>query len=105
MNLVKLIEFLRNRLRALTLVCIAVLVLLALTDIIFVGNDEAHTPVEHIPAFWSLFGFFGCVVIIIASKWFGHAGIMVREDYYEEGLADVAPAASEHGRTPKEHHD
>jgi len=37
-----------------------------------------------LPAFWSIFGFLGCVVIIIGSKWFGHAGIMTREDYYDE---------------------
>ena len=102
MNLAKLIEFLRNRLKAVTLACIAVLLLLALADVIFVGNSEAHTPVEHIPAFWSLFGLAGCVVIIIISKWFGHAGIMVREDYYEQGAADSAP---DPGHTPKERHD
>jgi len=40
--------------------------------------------VEHLWGFWSVFGFLGCVVIIIVSKWFGHAGIMQREDYYDE---------------------
>ena len=99
MNLVKLIEFLRNRLKAVRLACIAVLVLLAAASILFVSKEEAHTWAEkHVPAFWSVFGFVACVVIIIASKWFGHAGIMVREDYYE---TDSAPAAS----TSKEHHD
>ena len=84
MNLVKIIQFLRDRLKTVTLVCIAVLVLLALADIFLVSNDEAHTPAEHFPAFWSIFGFVGCVLIIIFSKWFGHAGIMTREDYYDE---------------------
>ena len=84
MKLAKLIEFLRNRLKAVTLVCIAVLGLLALADIFLVSNDEAHTAVERFPAFWSIFGFLGCVLIIIVSKWFGHAGIMTREDYYDE---------------------
>jgi hypothetical protein len=84
MNLAKLIEFLRNHLKAVRLGCIAVLVLLALADILFVGNGEAHTKAEHFPAFWSIFGFVGCVLIIILSKWFGHAGIMTREDYYDE---------------------
>lgn len=105
MNLAKLIEFLRNRLRAVKVACIAVLVLLALADILFVGNGEAHTKAEHFPAFWSLFGFFGCVAIVILSKWFGHAGIMVREDYYEQGLSDPAPAAPEDRRTLKERHE
>jgi hypothetical protein len=84
MKLAKLIEFLRNRLKAVKLVCIAVLVLLAAADILFVSNDKAHTAAEHFPAFWSIFGFVGCVLIIILSKWFGHLGIMTREDYYED---------------------
>ena len=84
MKLAKLIEFLRNRLKAVTRVCIAVLVLVAAADILFVGKDEAHTAAEHFPAFWSIFGFIGCVLIVIISKWFGHAGIMTREDYYDE---------------------
>jgi hypothetical protein len=108
MNLVKFIEFLRKHLRGVTLACIAVLVLLAGADILFVNNDEAHTRIEHFPAFWSIFGFVACVLIIIASKWFGHAGIMVSEDYYDQPLGDVnttGSAAPEDGRAPKEHHD
>jgi len=84
MRLAKLIEYLRNRLKAVKLVCIAVLVLLALADAIFVSKAKAHTPIEHIPAFWSIFGFIGCAVLILVSKWYGHLGIMTREDYYED---------------------
>ena len=29
------------------------------------------------------------MLIIILSKWFGHAGIMMREDYYEQPLRDA----------------
>ena len=43
MKLVKLIEFLRDRLKTVMLGCIAVLVLLVLADILFVDKDEAHT--------------------------------------------------------------
>ena len=84
MKLAQLIQFLRDRLKAVTLVCIAVLALLALADIFLVGKGEAHTRIEHIPAFWSIFGFIGCVLIIVLSKWYGHLGIMTREDYYED---------------------
>jgi hypothetical protein len=84
MKLAKLIEFLRDRLKAVKLVCIGVLVLLAVADIVFVGSAKAHTAIEHIPAFWSIFGFIGCVLIIVISKWYGHLGIMTREDYYED---------------------
>jgi hypothetical protein len=84
MRLAQLIKFLRDRLKAVTLACIGVLVLLALADIFLVGNDEAHTAVERFPAFWSVFGFAGCAVLVILSKWYGHMGIMTREDYYED---------------------
>ncbi len=95
MKLAQLIEFLRNRLKAVTLVCLAVLALLALADILFVDKEHAHTWAEkHVPAFWSVFGFIGCVLIIIFSKWFGHAGIMTREEYYEDGRSEASEERS-----------
>jgi len=84
MKLVRLIEFLRNRLKTVVRVCFGLLALLIVVDALLVDKEHAHTRMEHFPAFWSIFGFLGCVVIIIASKWFGHAGIMTREDYYDE---------------------
>lgn len=86
MKLVRLIEWLRNRLKLLVRLSFVLLALLVVIDAIpaLVDKHEAHTKLEHIPGFWSLFGFVACVVIIIASKWFGHAGIMQREDYYDE---------------------
>jgi hypothetical protein len=84
MKLVKIIEFLRNRLKTVVRVCFGVLALLILVDAFFVNKEHAHTGPEHFPAFWSVFGFVGCVLIILLSKWFGHAGIMTRENYYDE---------------------
>ncbi len=84
MRLAKLIEFLRNRLQTVVRVCLAVLGLLILADALFVNKEPAHTAPEHWPAFWSVFGFVGCAVIVLVSKWYGHAGIMTREDYYDE---------------------
>lgn len=85
MKLVSVIEFFRRHLRATIRVCLVVLALVALADAIpaIVSKDEAHTKLEHLPAFWSLFGFAACVLIVIGSKAFGHAGIMTREDYYD----------------------
>jgi len=82
MRLAKLIEFLRARLKQVVRVCYGVLALLIAADI-FVSKEHAHTGPEHIPGFWSVFGLVGCLVIILASKWYGHLGIMTREDYYE----------------------
>jgi drug/metabolite transporter (DMT)-like permease len=84
MKLVQFIEFLRNRLKTVIRICFGLLALLILADAFLVDKEHAHTRLEHLPAFWSIFGFIGCVVIIIGSKWFGHAGIMTREDYYDE---------------------
>ena len=49
-------------------------------------------PVEHhgaawdaIPAFWALFGFVGCAVIVLASKALGHALLQRPEDWYDDG--------------------
>lgn len=95
MNLAKLIAFLRDRLKAVKLVCIGVLVLLAALDILFVSHEEAHTAIEHFPAFWSIFGFIGCALIIVLSKWYGHLGIMTREDYYED-KPSAAPEERKH---------
>jgi hypothetical protein len=84
MKLVKLIEFLRNRLKLIKLVSLVVLALIVTVDILLVNKEDAHTPPEHWPLFWPVFGFIGCALIILLSKWFGHAGIMTREDYYDE---------------------
>lgn len=84
MKLVQLIEYLHNRLKTVIRVCLGVLALVVLADAVLVNKAEAHTKWEHFPGFWAVFGFVGCALIIILSKWYGHAGIMTREDYYEE---------------------
>ncbi len=86
MKLVQLIEFLRKRLKVVVWIGYAVLGALVLIDALpfLVDKEHAHTKVEHLPGFWSVFGFIACTLIIFVSKWFGHAGIMQREDYYDE---------------------
>ncbi len=86
--IVKLIDFLRDRLKTVIRISYAFLALMVVLDI-FVDKQHAHTRIEHIPGFWALFGFVACVVIIIVSKWYGHVKwfgcfrIMAREDYYD----------------------
>lgn len=65
---------------------LAALALLVLLDAIpgLVNKEHAHSAVECWPGFWAVFGLVGCIAIIILSKAFGHAGIMQREDYYDE---------------------
>jgi hypothetical protein len=82
--IVKLIDFFRDRLRLVIRLCYGGLALLVAWDALFVDKHHAHTAVEHYPGFWSLFGFVACVLIIFVSKWYGHLGIMTREDYYDK---------------------
>jgi hypothetical protein len=86
MKLIRLIEWLRQRLPAVVRVCLVALALLILVDAIpgLVDKEHAHTRFERWPAFWSMFGFVGCVLLIVVSKWFGHLGIMKDEDYYDD---------------------
>lgn len=86
MKLLRLLEFLHRHLKAVIRVSIAALVLLVIADAIpgIVSKHEAHTALERIPGFWSVFGFLSCVVLVIGSKAFGHCGIVRREDYYDE---------------------
>jgi hypothetical protein len=86
MKLVRLIEFLQQRIKLLIKLSYVVLALLVVADALpfIVHKEHAHTAPEHIPGFWSAYGFVACVLIIIVSKWFGHAGIMKRENFYDE---------------------
>lgn len=86
MNLVRIIEYLRDHVRTVVRVCCVLLVVLVVADAIpgLVDKEHAHTEAEHLPGFWSVFGLVACVAIILLSKAFGHAGIMTREDYYDE---------------------
>ena len=86
MSLLKIFEFLRSRLRLLVRSSFGVLALLIVLDAIpaVVDKHHAHTALERIPGFWSIFGFVACVLIIFLSKWYGKAGIMTREDRYDE---------------------
>jgi hypothetical protein len=87
MILVRLIEFLRARLRTVVRVAYVGLALLVVADalpFLVAKEHHAHTAAERLPGFWAGFGFLACTLIIFLSKWYGHAGIMKREDYYDE---------------------
>lgn len=82
--IVRIIEFFRARLKGTIRACLVLLALVVLWDVLFVPKEHVHTFMERLPGFWAVFGFVACVVIIIVSKWFGHLGIMTREDYYDD---------------------
>lgn len=86
MNLLRLIDFLRDRLPTVVRVGLAALAVLIALDAIpaVVDKEHAHTAAEHLPAFWAVFGLLGCLVLVVFAKSFGHAGVTKREDYYDE---------------------
>jgi len=114
MNLVRFIDFLRDRLSLVIKACLGLLALLVIADIarVFLSHgheaaasehaapahaaEAAHgfwTQLYHIaetwPVFWSVFGFIACVLIVYISKWYGHlkvgrTEIMAKEDFYNE---------------------
>lgn len=86
MKLDGVINFLRHPRHRLVRRLFAAAILLDILDTIptIVEKDHAHTAFEVIPGFWTAFGLVGCIAIILLSKWFGHAGILRREDYYDE---------------------
>ncbi|MEK6197870.1 MAG: hypothetical protein N2B58_06825 [Desulfobacterales bacterium] len=88
--IVKLIDYLRDRMKMVIRLCYVVLGLLVIYDVSFVDKHHAHLAIERLPGFWTLFGFGACVIIIILSKWIGHLKwfggnfrIMSPEDYYD----------------------
>ena len=86
MNLLQLIEFLRNRLKTVVWVGLVALALLVIIDAIpaLVAKEHAHTRAEHWPAFWTMFGLLGCGALVLVSKLFGHIFVSRSEDYYDE---------------------
>lgn len=114
MNLVRFIDFLRDRLNLVIKVCLGLLALLAVINVAlpFLSHGQEadavkeageHAEAAHgfwahlyhiaetIPVFWTVFGFVACVLIVYVSKWFGHlkvpmtsTHIMAKEDFYNE---------------------
>jgi hypothetical protein len=86
MNLVRLIDFLRDRLPTVMRAGLAVLVVLVVLDAVpaVVDKEHAHTALEHVPAFWTAFGLLGCLLLVVLAKILGRLGISTREDYYDE---------------------
>jgi 4-hydroxybenzoate polyprenyltransferase len=81
--IVNLIDYLKERLQAVKQVCYGIIAVIFLWSAIAVDTHHAHTWIEKIPGFWSLFGLISCVVLIFFATWFGRSGIQTREDYYD----------------------
>ena len=62
--IVQIIDYFRDRLKSVIKVCYAVLAALVVLDAMptVVDKHHAHTWVEHLPGFWSVFGYIACVL-------------------------------------------
>lgn len=81
--MIKLIDYLQQRMKLVIGACYLALALIAAFAAI-VDKHHAHTWVEqNIPMYWSLFGFVAAAVIIGIAYWYGRSGIQARTNYYD----------------------
>ena len=77
-----LIASLQAHLKTVVVVCFVLLGLIAGSTLL-VDTHHAHTWAEqHVPFFWSFFGFCAAAVIIGVARWFGRSGIQAPSDFY-----------------------
>jgi len=57
-------------------------VLTVILEVIYRDASHAHFWWQVVPMFDLLYGFVGCVVIVLVSKWLGHAWLQRPETYY-----------------------
>jgi len=101
MNLLQIIESLRRNLKTVVLGCYAVLALVVIADVarwaLTSHGAEAATKehasgfwaalfhvAENVPVFWTVFGFLGCVLLVIVSKAVVGPFVSKPEDFYDE---------------------
>ena len=64
---------------------VVALIVLVVLEIASVGVEGLGGFIGiHIPGFFALLGFLGCVAIILISKWLGRFWLQRRENYYEQ---------------------
>ena len=82
--MIRLIEFLQER-ASIVRFCLYLTAAIVLIWSLTLDHSHAHTWVEqHIPGFWSIFGFVSCVILVFVSAWLGRAGLAQEEDYYDD---------------------
>lgn len=82
-----LIAYLQARLKTVVTICCVLLAVIAGASLT-IDTHHAHTWVEqHVPFFWSLFGFAAAAIIIGVARWFGRSGIQAPADVYDRTLS------------------
>lgn len=86
MSLLRLIDFLRQRLAVVVRASLALLAALVAADLVpgLIDKEHAHTTAEHVAGFWAIFGLLGCLALVVIAKALGWLGVSTHEDYYDE---------------------
>lgn len=83
------IDSLRAQQKAVNALCLTALGLIAGSSLL-VDTGHAHSWVEqHVPFFWSLFGFAAAAAIIGLARWLGRSGIQAPADVYDRSLTRI----------------
>ena len=69
--------------RVWSLCFVAALIVVALPYVV-PHEAEHHGWWDSIPGWWAIFGFVGCAVIVVVSKWLGYLFLQKGEDFYDE---------------------
>jgi len=63
---------------------VTTLIIFIILDLLIVsGRVHVTFPWSHVPGFFSLFGFLGCLVIIYGAKLLGRYWLQRGDDYYD----------------------
>jgi hypothetical protein len=60
-----------------------ILALITVGSLIGQHFADHHHWWDAIPGFYALYGFVGCILIVVISKWFGKKIVFREEDYYD----------------------
>jgi hypothetical protein len=81
MNWANPIQYLRDHLKALKWILYLVMAGAIVFDAL-IPKHHPHFFGDKIPAFWSVFGFVCCILLIRIMKGLAHTVLMRKEDYY-----------------------
>jgi hypothetical protein len=81
--IINLIEFLKARPTLLRRAGYGIVAAIAVWSLIVIDRHHAHSWLEKIPLFWSLFAIISALALVILAQAWGKTGIETSEDYYD----------------------
>jgi hypothetical protein len=65
------------------MIAVAALIASGVAELMLLGGEPGHGWWAQVPGFFSLFGFFVCLILIVVSKGLGSFWLQRPDDYYE----------------------